>query len=181
MQNDYGVATVGIVGERLAAAIKLRKTTAANIVRASGVDSATISLIMSGKRPNTSAIIVAKLANALEVSVDYLVGLSDNPERGTNDLPEQVRQLARLAGKLSEKKQEELLRIAATLEELERENPSYTIPAQTFVRLVQMVEKLGTDEDKEDMYGSLHDILDDDSASFLGHLFGEDNGQPLNH
>jgi transcriptional regulator with XRE-family HTH domain len=46
----------------------------------SGVSPDYIYKILRGERPNISAINLASIANALGVSMEYLVGLSDEPE-----------------------------------------------------------------------------------------------------
>jgi transcriptional regulator with XRE-family HTH domain len=106
MQNNEGV---GIIGGRLAAAIELRKTTQAQLMRASGVDKATISLILKGEREGTSALMVAKLATALWVSVDYLVGLSNNPDPQELMLGDVLIELTQVAQKLTSRRQRDLL------------------------------------------------------------------------
>lgn len=52
----------------------------AHLARASGVSKSTISLLTDAKRPNTSAINMAKIAMALECSLLYLLGMSDARE-----------------------------------------------------------------------------------------------------
>lgn len=65
--------------DNLRAAMERRGWQAADLVAESGVDKSTLSLILSGKRPNNTVALVAALALALGVSVDYLLGLTHDP------------------------------------------------------------------------------------------------------
>ena len=70
---------------RLASAIEQARTTQSGLARAAGVDRSTISQLLqdSGARmPN--AQLVASCAAALGVSADWLLGLSDRPERAAD-------------------------------------------------------------------------------------------------
>jgi transcriptional regulator with XRE-family HTH domain len=144
-----------------------------------GINYHTAYAIVKGRRANPNANTLTAICKALGCTSDYLLGKSKNRYPATNELPELVRQLARVASRLSEARQEELIRLAALLEDLEREKPSYNIPAENVMRLVQIVEKLGTQEDKEDMYAVVNRDLDGTSANFLGLSSGHDNGKPF--
>jgi hypothetical protein len=66
--------------------------------------------------------VIARLAEALESTSDYLLGMET--EDGTvseGRVTEPVRRLAEIANRLSALRQEELVRIAAALEQFERE------------------------------------------------------------
>jgi transcriptional regulator with XRE-family HTH domain len=110
--HNTGGDEVEIIADRLTAGLELRRMKPAQLARLSGVDKSTISMIMSGLRPNTPAVIVAKLATALDMSVDYLVGLSDEPEPRQLDLGEIVLELTRVARQLTSRRQRDLLMTA---------------------------------------------------------------------
>jgi transcriptional regulator with XRE-family HTH domain len=107
---------LNIIAKRLGDALALRSITPAQLARDSDVDKATISLILDSKRPNTPAIIVGKLARALMVSVDYLVGISEDPEPKSLGLGEAIIDLARTAKTLPISRQLDLLAIAKAYE-----------------------------------------------------------------
>lgn len=108
MQNSE----LGFIENRLAAAIELRRTTPAQLARDAGVDKSTISLILAGKRQNTPAIIIARLATVLEVSIDYLLGLSEEPAPRQLDLSDLAIELMRVARQLTDRRQRSLLLLA---------------------------------------------------------------------
>lgn len=64
--------------DRLIELMQARNMSAADLARASGGNEATISLALSRKR-NPSVPTLVQWARALGCSLDYLVGLSDNP------------------------------------------------------------------------------------------------------
>lgn len=65
--------------ERLSRTIEKRGLTFGQLEIQTGVSKSQISLMVNEKRPNASAIIVGKLAQVLGCSVDYLLGLTDDP------------------------------------------------------------------------------------------------------
>lgn len=83
MQGEEFPST--IFSERLAELLRLRNMTPAALARATGISSAAFSLILSGKRQDPGVTNAAKIASALGVSLDYLVGLSDTPAPHTID------------------------------------------------------------------------------------------------
>jgi transcriptional regulator with XRE-family HTH domain len=92
--------------------MRLRNMTPADLARESGVSKATISLILSDRQTNTTAVNVAKFARALNVSSDYLFGLSNDPEPRKIELGEMMMELTRVARRLPNRKQRDLLTIA---------------------------------------------------------------------
>jgi transcriptional regulator with XRE-family HTH domain len=90
------------------------------LAQKSGVTLSMIDYLRTGKRKTASAAVMARLADTLETTVSYLLGMGDEG-RVTIIVPEAVRRLAEIACRLSEMRQEELVRIAAALEQLERE------------------------------------------------------------
>lgn len=98
--------------DALWAAMERRGWVAADLAAASGVHKSTLSLILRGERPNSPAIIVARLALALGVSVDYLLGLTNDPSPKSVDLSQVMADLMNVAQTLPECRQQDLLLIA---------------------------------------------------------------------
>lgn len=73
--------------DRLAQAMQLSNETRAGLARRVGVDRSTISQLLSGDTPRLpNAQVVAECASALGVAGDWLLGLSDLPERASEVL-----------------------------------------------------------------------------------------------
>lgn len=66
-------------GIRLKAVREKRGLSQSDLERESGVPAVMISHFETGARPNASAATLVKLANALEVSIDYLLCRTDDP------------------------------------------------------------------------------------------------------
>ena len=62
------------LGERIQNALDVRGMTQADLVRITGMSSAIISQIVSGKTPDPRFTTVVKIARALDVSLEYLSG-----------------------------------------------------------------------------------------------------------
>lgn len=157
----------GILPDRLQSAMDLRQMTPAELSRASGVHKATISLILSGDRPNTPAAIAVKLARALFVSVDYLVGITEKPEPyalATNNL---VIELTRAAQKLTNRRLRDLLMAARNYLESSKEmrgNPDLLMD-----NLLDMIEEAGGKANRDQLLDILEaDADDDDEDNLLG-------------
>lgn len=114
MNIERGSSERGIDPAILKAIMRMRRKTAAQLARDTGISKATISLILSGKRHATSAANTAKLADALGVSVDYLLGLSETPEPTPLMLGDLLLELTQVARKLPPRRQRDLLAIAQT-------------------------------------------------------------------
>jgi DNA-binding Xre family transcriptional regulator len=92
------------------------------LAQKSGVTLSMIDYLRTGKRKTASAAVMARLADTLETTVSYLLGMgTGDEEHVTIIVSEPVRRLAEIACRLSEMRQEELVRIAAALEQLEGE------------------------------------------------------------
>ena len=63
------------LAERISYAMRIRGMTQADIVRATGLSSALVSQICSGKTTNPKLNHIIAIANTLDVSLDYLAGL----------------------------------------------------------------------------------------------------------
>lgn len=120
MNIQRGNGKRGIVPSILAETMRQRNISAAALARATGISSATISLILSGKRHATSAVNTSKFAEVLGVSVDYLMGLSETPEPTPLMLGELLVELTQVARKLPPRRQRDLLAIAQTYLEMSK-------------------------------------------------------------
>ena len=78
--------------ERLKQLMKERNVSGRELALRAGTTEATVSRYSSGERRPESFAVLAGLAKGLNVSSDYLLGLTNNPfEKGT--LPEEVKEL----------------------------------------------------------------------------------------
>ena len=111
----------GVVIEHLQAALTLRNMSPADLARESGVSKATLSLILNNKRHKTSAANVVQMARALNVSMDYLMGLSEVPEPTSLMLGDLLNELTTVARGLPTRKQRDLLMIARAYADASRE------------------------------------------------------------
>jgi transcriptional regulator with XRE-family HTH domain len=109
MVSEIGV---GIDKHKLEEALARSGMNAAELARASGVDKSTISKMLSGERHSTTALILSRLARALNVTSDYLLGLSDTPEPTPLMLGELLLELTKVARKLPNRRQRDLILMA---------------------------------------------------------------------
>lgn len=121
----------------------------------SGVKYDTVYSLVKARRTNTTADTLRRIADALDTSIDYLLGDTDDATPPMPRLPEPIRQLALIAKRLSDIRQDELLRIAATLEELERGQTTYAVPVQTMDILLSLAEKLGAGDVLAELRGMI--------------------------
>lgn len=99
---------------------------AADLARASGLSEAAISYILSGKRQPLGDTLV-RIAKTLETSTDYLTGATDNPfTEKAEPLPPLALDVLAVMRRMSAARQAELLRIAKTFEQADREAPLVT-------------------------------------------------------
>ena len=75
------IATPRFDGQRMGELRKQRGLSAEALARKANVSTRHIWRLQTGKRPNVAAVTLARIALALDSSVDYLVGLSDTPDR----------------------------------------------------------------------------------------------------
>lgn len=95
--------------DRLKLMMEKRKLTPGQLHYMTGISQPQISLLMNGKRPEVSAVIVAKLADALACSVDYLLGLTEDATPKPMVLSDAIGDLLVVARKLPKSRQEDLL------------------------------------------------------------------------
>lgn len=112
--------------EALRAAMARRGWLASDLAVASGVHKSTLSLLLKGERANSPAVIVARLAVALGVSVDYLMGLTRNPAPKPDDLSRLLVELQSAARQLPEERQRDLLLIARAFRHANAEDAAET-------------------------------------------------------
>lgn len=79
-QGGVSIFPKKIFSERLAALRKAKNIPAKEVAEALGVTKAAISQLESAKNAPSAAMLIA-LADFLDVSLDYLTGRSDDPER----------------------------------------------------------------------------------------------------
>lgn len=104
-----------VFGERLKIVRRARGLTQEELESKSGVSSAMISHFETGERQKASADNLVKLAEALNVSIDYLLGRSEEPElRG-----ERVQALFRRLSEASDEEIDQSVRVIEAM--LERE------------------------------------------------------------
>jgi len=65
-------------GERLGALRKRRKLSAEKAARRADVSTRHFRRLEAGQRPNTAAITLARIALALDTTVEYFLGLTDD-------------------------------------------------------------------------------------------------------
>ena len=106
---------MSVFAKRLKEMRESKGLTRKELGKASGVDPSLISRYESGERSPTADNLL-KIAKTLECSTDYLLGLTDNPQPWSNDLPEHVKkQLERLQE--LERRYKELQQIVRLLSE----------------------------------------------------------------
>jgi transcriptional regulator with XRE-family HTH domain len=103
---------VGVIADRLVYAMRLRNINASDLSKETGISKATLSLLISNQQTNTTAINVVKLARALAISTDYLMGLSDEAAPHRWDFGDLPLELARMAKTLSNRRQRDLMAMA---------------------------------------------------------------------
>lgn len=115
---------ISVNSERLKDLMLRRKVGDSKLAELSGLGRTTIYYLRSGQTKATSERNLRTIAAALDTTVAYLSGegeAQEDSERVAVLLTEPIRQLAEVANSLSEIRQEELIRMARALVELERE------------------------------------------------------------
>jgi hypothetical protein len=122
-----------------------------------GVDYNTLYKIRNHNRPRTSAEIVGRLAQALNCSTDYLIGLTDNPlPYSSQPMGSFAQELLMVSGRLSAKRQRELLIIANSLVQAELEDQErLKRNSSTNKKLFDFIEGLFGQEGLRDALDSL--------------------------
>ncbi len=84
-----------IFGTRLKHARELRDLTQAELAAKAGISPIQVSHFETGARPSASADTLVKVANALSVSIDFLLGRAANPEPVGGNVEVVLRSLGR--------------------------------------------------------------------------------------
>jgi transcriptional regulator with XRE-family HTH domain len=122
------------------------------LAKRTGISRTMIYYLRKGERKSASAEVMTKLANALETTLDYLIGAEGTHDgRVTVTVPEGVRRLTEIANRLSELRQEELVRIAAALEQVEREQAA-TLDSVEIVRQILAFSEIYREGDDPDLF-----------------------------
>lgn len=164
--------------ERLKELMKEKKWRVSDLAYYSGVNYNTVYAMVRGRRTNPQSANLNAIATALSVTPDYLLRKSDHRKPPKEKLPEQVRQLASIAGRLSVARQEELVRIAEILEDLERKQPLYTLTEEAYDSLAAILDSLENTAESQETALLLRDVLTGINPRSLAFGNGEPRGKP---
>lgn len=96
--------------------------------------------LQKGAKPNVSAVIVGKLGQVLNCSIDYLLGLTDDPTPPSKkELPADLRELWELYEDLPSYRRRDVLKVVATFAEDDRSELNRQVEEDIKQRL-QMIE-----------------------------------------
>ncbi len=87
---DSQETTIGFRGERMRQLRHAQKISADRLGRRCELTIRHIYRVENNQKPNVWAVTVAKIARALHTSMDYLMGLTDNPEPYPESQPLQI-------------------------------------------------------------------------------------------
>lgn len=142
--------------------MELRVMSDGDLARQSGLGRTTVYYLRTGKHQTTSERNIKALADALGTTIDYLSSdeaIDEEDGRVAVMLPEALLELTQIAARLSEIRQEELVRIAATLEEMERAQASTPPSVKTMEALLLVAEQLREQVGGTDPLESLEAVL----------------------
>lgn len=109
-----------LIIDRIEERMRQLDMSAAELSRAAKITEGAISNLLSGKRKQPRTSTLARIAKALETSVDYLTGATDNPFISQGEpLPEYAADVVEKMRKLSRARNYELLTIAQAFVEAE--------------------------------------------------------------
>lgn len=165
MLGDMSESKLGFRPDRLQAMIERRGLRPGQMEYLTGVSQPTISLILNGKRPNPGAQVLARLAQTLGCSVDYLLGITDDPAPAKMEMSAQVDALLHLARRLPSHRQHDLVQMAETFA---RESAQ-----DQMVAVLGMIRALGGEEAERLVVGLLSSLRHDDRA-LVDELNGKD-------
>ena len=123
--------------DRLLELMEKRDMDPGKIEYLAGISRSMVHYLQKGAKPNVSAVIVGKLGQVLNCSVDYLLGLTDDPTQASKkELPKELRELWEVYEELPRHRRWDLLKIAvAFAEEDERAELSRQLDEQIKQRL----------------------------------------------
>lgn len=128
----------------------------------SGIKYDTVYSLVRGRRVNTSADTLRRIAMALETSIDYLLGDIDEEGPPVQTMPESIRRIAEMAANLSEMRRGELLHITAALVALElgqRDRTSPPLSSDDRSKLLTIAEQLRENLGDNDLLDALEALL----------------------
>lgn len=130
---------------RLEQLLARKKWSTSDLAKHSGLKYNTVYSLRKGRRVNHSAQTLMAIAQSFGVSVDYLLGKTDEDE-----IVDIAQQLADIVMRLNETRREELMRVAQALEMIDMQRRDELPPDETMATLLEVArqfEKLGrTDE-----------------------------------
>lgn len=133
----------------------------------SGVAYDTIYKIRASRGPRTSAEIVAKLAIALGCSVDYLLGLADEPlPSGEKVMSALLIDLCNIANALSEPRQRDLLRIAEALQVAGQDETQDDLHAEMMQIVLAEIQRISGDDALSEVLDRLESKFPDQGAAW---------------
>lgn len=118
--SDMAENIVEIRLDRIEAEMRRANLDGKNLARATGISEAAISKLLSGKSPGMSALNVSRIARALRVSVDYLMGLTDDPLPSELTREGILAELLQVSERLTDRRRRDLLMIAQAYLEVSR-------------------------------------------------------------
>jgi len=90
--------------DRLVEQMRKRDLNAGQLAYLTGVSQPMVFYLTRDERPGVSAVIAAKLARALGCSVEYLLGMTEEPSPQTLDIDDLVMELAEIANRLTNRR-----------------------------------------------------------------------------
>lgn len=150
---DYPMTdeTFGVDITALRWAMKKKKWKDARLSKESGVNKATISRLFQHEVKEITAISVVKMARALEVSADFLMGLTGNPEpKPAMDMA--IGEILDIAKTLSKFRQRDLLLIA----QLYKDNDVSLPDPEQMEFVFKTIEKIGGSDMRAQVSAALH-------------------------
>lgn len=155
-RGEVHIVEIRFSKDRLAEAMRRQDFNDYSLAAKTGISRTAIYYLRTGKRAQPSAEIVKRLAEGLGTTVEYLMGFDAPALTARPRLPETIRQLAEIAGGLSEVRQAELVRIAEALRKLEEEQQTLTTPmVATLMALHEKLREQGVTEDALDLLETL--------------------------
>lgn len=112
----------GIRLDRIEEGMARKKLDSKKLARAVGVSEAAISKLLNSKSPGMSAVNLSRIAKTLGVSLDYLLGLTDDPLPKSVSNDQAILELVRATMDLPRSRQHDLLLIANTYAEAAEES-----------------------------------------------------------
>lgn len=113
------------------------------LARKAGVSRQMIFHLRKGSRQTASAEVVQKMADALDTTVPYLLGDDEGEEES---IPETIAKLLEIVEKLSETRQEELVRIANAFRQLEDEESQSPFIYTRMLEMLRSSKVFGPEE-----------------------------------